>query len=501
MKKIGIFLLFCSVLTQDLNGYNADLVTPCSETLAYCPPNCGTDMGRTFMFTRPAYRNIVAQFSLWHDTIFPGCSKKKYGLQAVGSFQDSLANSKIRRYFLFDRLDNLSVKGDTAAPTPYARDVRAEWLGLPATFAGGMTVNPKQRQWSVLLEGYTSLEPWFPDSEFLRTFWIGIGLPIQGVKNDIRLTQTLVVGTTSDFPQDLVQALANPAWNFAKFGPAKTIIGAAELNFKCGVNFLDRDAFQIGMYSSFIFPLRGAANPEYVFSPFLGNNRHFGYSTGVLFQLPLNCNTQDYLCALFVEMEGIYFFRDIQQRTFDLKGKPWSRYLLFNAQDGRRNIPGVNVLTRSARVRAYCMGDFAFGLRFQEGGWEMEVAYSPWLRSRESVRLRKCFSSEVGIAGVGSVAGTGIPATASQSTIQAQAADDLDLKGNLTFVAIRDIDIETNSAAARGAINHRAVADIGYALASCSTDARIGVGAFVEIPQYNSDFTRWGAWGKMVVTF
>ncbi len=505
MKKILLCIVFCTWLQTTLS-YNTNLTTCCSENLAYCPPCCG--VARTFISTRPVYRNIAAQQSLWHDMIFNACEPHNVAFQALPLYQRSMSSRGVARYFLFDEApcgeddkNFLVVKGDAAiANNQYSRDIRAEWINLPSNFTGSFTVKPKQEQFGLWLEGYCSLRDFF-ETEFLKGFWIGVGLPVQYVKNSINLVEYLShtePAMRPIAPTNIVEALSNPAWNFAKFGPSKKIFSVAELDIKIGSNFLDRDGFQLGLYSTFVAPLHGYSDPEFVFSPSLGTNRHFGYGSGFLMQLPLTRDSDCCFIALFLEIENIYFFKDSQLRTLDLKSKTWSRYLLLVNRDGRTNIPAVNILTRPVRVRPYNKVDMATGLRSQMGGFEVEAGFDLWARGREDVRLKDCFPCDYGIQGVGFIDGTGVPATASLSTIGVLEPNDVDLiTRQQIFVPITDNDIELNSAAARGAINFRFHVAGGYTLYGPHALFFLGFGGFIEIPHYNTDFKRYGVWAKI----
>lgn len=506
MKKFLLLFIFCSYLQSTL-CYNTNLFTCCSENLAYCPPCCG--VARTFMWTRPIYRNIAAQQSIWHDVIFNACQPQNFAAQAIPMYEKSFTSRKVSRYFLFDDSpfgggddkNFLTVKGDAViAGNPNSRDIRAEWINLPSTFSGSFTVKPKQRQAAVWLETFYSLRDFF-DNDFLKSFWIGMALPIQYVQNSINLMEFPAQNSDTPrgiLPVNIAQALSNPAWNFAKFGPKRKLVNVAEWDFKLGSNFLDRDGFQLGFYSMFVAPLHGHANPEFVFSPYVGNNRHFGYGSGVLCQLPLTKNIEHCFIALFFEIENIYFFRDLQKRTLDLKSKPWSRYLLLVKNDGTINIPAVNILTRTCRVRPFNMVDMTTGFRYERCNFEAEIGFDLWARGREDIKLKECFLSEYGIAGVGFIDGSGLPATASESTISYLAPNDVDpISAAQIFVPITENDLELNSGGARGAINFRFHFAGGYTSYGPNALCFLGVGAFIEIPNYNTDLKRYGIWAKI----
>ncbi len=503
MKKI--LLLVCMVVMPlysiDFNNYSAvpDRVNVmCNEVFGYCHVSCLTD--RTFFWSRPVYRNIGAQKPLWQEFVFNTC--QSLALQIIPIYQQSAHDRDLAHYFLFNDQHNLLIKGDAVvANNPYSRDVRAEWLGLPSNFAGTFSVHPRQKQFGLWIEAMMPLGNCF-GYECLDSFWVGVALPYQMIENKVTPTQTPPINPGTTFPTDALEALSNPAYLFQKFDGKKKKNGLAEVDFKLGTNLLNRDYFQIGMYSMLVIPLRGSANQEFVFNPFLGNNGHFGFGSGVTFKLPLLCDPECQLFSFFAYFENIYFFRNHQKRTFDLIDRPWSRYLLLNNKEGGLNIPAMNILTRRVRARPYNMLDLYTGFDWELSNVQVEVGYGLWARGREQLKFADCFPADFGIAGVGFLSTTSaIPATASRSTIQEQAPNDVNFRGEQIFVPIRVEDLDIDSGAARGALAHRGHISVGYIYATESFAVLAGVGAFIEASQYSSALSNWGVWGKVGISY
>lgn len=500
MKKIWLLFLIVGMPVSAIDFLNysdvPDRLTTCNEVFGFCPLTCLSD--RTFFWSRPVYRNIGAQKPEWQEFVFN--TGQTAALQIVPIYQSSFGTRNLTKYFLFDDQRHLLIKGDNViAHNPNSRDVRAEWIGLPSNFTGTFSVHPKQKQFGIWIEGLLHLGSLF-DNEFFDYFWVGLAVPYQMIKNNVRPSQTPPINPSPTFPHDILEALSNPAYLFGKFDGEKERKSFAEIDFKFGTNLLNRDYFQIGMYSMFVVPLQGAARQDFVFDPFIGNNGHFGYGTGVTFKLPLICDAECQLFSFFAYFENIYFFRNRQKRTLDLIQKPWSRYLLLNSKEGGINIPAVNILTRHFRTRPYNMLDLFTGFDWEFNNLQVEIGYGLWARGREHLVLDDCFPANFGIAGVGFLSSaTAIPATASKSTINEQANNDLDFFGRPIFVPIRVEDLDFDSGAARGALSHRAHFSVGYIFAG-ELEGLVAVGGFVELSQYNTAITNWGAWAKVGIS-
>ena len=501
MKRLWLLLFIGSTPLWALDFLNfsdrAEKVTTCSEVFGFCPVTCLPN--RSFMFTRPVYHNIGAQKPLWQEFVFKCCQTA--AAQIVPIFQRSFGTRNMAKYFLFDNQLHLLVKGDDViSNNPSSRDVRAEWLGLPSNFTGSFSVHPRQQQFGLWIEALMPLRTLF-DNEFFDCFWLGMAVPYQIIENNINASETPPINPSPTFPHNIVEALSNPAYLFGKFGPKKKLASFAEIDFKFGTNLLNRDYFQIGLYSMFVMPLQKGVKQEFVFNPFIGNNRHFGYGTGVTFKLPLLCDTECQLFSFFAYLENIYFFRNTQRRTLDLIDKPWSRYLLLNSKEGAVNVPAVNIFTRRVRTRPYNMLDLLTGFDWEVGNVQVEIAYGLWARGREQLELEDCFPSDFGIAGVGFEPNSSIPRTASFSTISEQAPNDIDILGDPRFVRIRVEDLDLNSGAAQGALDHRAHFSVGYIYSEEAFECLLGIGGFVELSQYISSISNWGIWGKVGISF
>ncbi len=500
---LGLLLTMITQLTAELfppvqcgNDPQTVCRSLCFEELAYCPP---PDVPRSFLWTRPVYRNIASQDAgLWHDALNNYSTPQCFAAQAIGFYQKSIATRGINTFFLFDDKQNLSVKGDNVIDgNSNLRDVRAEWLQLQSNFIGSCRTKPVQSQIGFWLETKLDLSALFCH-DFFERMWIGLAVPFQIVKNNVQLRQTVASTPDPNFPNGLIGALNNPSFVYAKFGPAQNASGASELNFRLGTKLLDRDGFQIGFYSLFLLPLHTHAHPEFVFSPIMGNNRHFGAGSGLMFQLPINypCDT---LFSFVFEAESIYFFRNDQRRTFDLKKKPWSRYMLYNKVNGLSNIPGAHVLTRKVQIKPYNMIEAVGALRIDINSFQGEFGYHVWARGRETMKFIKPFPEKYGIAGTGVlIPGTNVQATASRSTIAHQSSNDINvLTGDPIFVTIKENDVELHTGASPAQISHMIYATLGWAAQWAEGDWMLNLGVYGEIPQYPTSMATWGLWGKL----
>lgn len=461
---------------------------------------------QSFMFTRPATHNLAMQQAQWHNHIYQKSGSVLGSLQIVPFYQktpgcDCDEGDEAAGYFLPNCKRSLIVAGDNVVLTT-ARDVRSEWFDIPNHgFNGKLSLSPQQKQYGVLLEYHQDIKR-FSDESLLEMFWASVTMPFVGVKNELHVQQRDVInpGTAAGLPKDIVEAVKQSRWRYGKLdNQALKQSGLTELKFRLGAALYAKKGFEVDVYNLLSAPMSGKQCPDFLFSPFIGNNGHWSIGAGVNFQFPLTRKDADYPLFFFFNAEHQFLIRNKQFRTFDLQGKPWSRFLLLNSSDGTQvNVPGVNVLTRRVTVKPDSFGDISTGLRVRSNSLEAELGYNLWAHGDERIHLRKTFCKEcreeipLGDFGIaGSVAGR----SASGSTIANQAADDG------AFVTLNELMLDLNSGAGRSAVTHRIHGSVGFGHNGESYDGFINVGVFYEHPQKNAALKMWGMWAKVGASF
>ena len=465
--------------------------------------DCDEYSSQTFMYPRPAVQNLVVRQTGWHNIIHERAGKALFATQMTAMYQKSIDFPELPQYFLFGKnccntKNSLLVMGDNVDENQKKyRNVRAEWLGLNENFSGGLSINPKQKRLAFFIEGNQSLAQFF-DSDFFKGYWIDILLPIVAVENNISLEQFDVhnAGTNANEPKDILEAFDQKAWHYGKMDGQRSRAALAEARITLGGTYLAENNFQLSYYSFLTFAAAKKDPAHYLFDTVIGNNGHHGMGAGGNFQIVLNRDNYDYDICFFLDLEHTFLFRSRQCRIFDLKGKPWSRYLQFNHKDRGPDLlePGVNVLTLSMRVHPYSSADFATGFRIKRGSFELEIGYNLWGHGDERLEFYPCEGIKEGYGIAGSLGET-TPKTASASTIDTLADNDA------SFTEITENDINFCSGIARSAINHRAYIALSSSSSGRKVDGMFCAGVFFEFPQLNSALKTWGLWGKVGAAF
>lgn len=454
-------------------------------------------VGRSFMFTRPTYESLCMNQAGWHSLIYNKKGSLGGSARAVGFFQQSLPLSRTAHYFMPFCTTTQLVAGINS---PYANNrniVAAEWVGLDSNFAGTLHINPIQQQSGVMIEYNQNLNT-IINSDYLDNYWISVSMPVSKVTNNLQATQNTITPSIG-FPSTVLEAFNQPAWDYGHIPPcarSRTLPG--EIRLKLGSWLISQDYYQCAYQSIFVIPTGNKPNAEFMFDPVVGNTLHAGVGGAIFFQIPLNYDTSSVAACFFLNLEGVFLIRNHQYRTFDLRGKPWSRYMLYNEKGpgGRTNIPGVNVLTRWAMVKPFGVFDFSTGWRFMADWLEVEVGYNVWGKDQEEVYYRAPLNDLcTSCYGEFGIAGSGPGKTAHCSTISEKKPDDL------MFKAVREVDIDFYSGAAGSILNHKAHLCINIIPQVCNHIFLANIGCFVDIAQKNGGLKSWGLWGTLGATF
>jgi hypothetical protein len=447
---------------------------------------------RSFMFTKPAYYNIVAEQALWHDIAYNKRGTLHGGIQVMPFFQRSIDLNRSARYFLIGGKTELLVSGDAVLQNIPIRDVRAEWLNLPANFQGTLSINPRQQQFGFTIEYNQDLKKWF-DVQFARDMYISIIAPVVCTQNNINLTQTNIANPGTTIPQDIIQAFDQPTWFYGKMTGKKHTTNLAELKILLGTTYESKNYLQVNYNSVLVIPVAKKQNAEFLFDPVVGNNHHMGVGAALNIQALLNRNPERVAFCWFLDLESVILIRNKQYRTFDLRGKPWSRFLQMNkiGAEPTTNVPGVNLLTRRATIKPFNVVDFAMGWRTKTKRAEFEAGWGIWGHGYERIDHLEPFNEIFGIAG------NQPGKTASRSTIAQQAPND----PNDTFVPITLFDVDAQSAANAGALNFRVFMSAGIISLGKKDDGILGLGWSIDLPYKNAMLQVWNVWIKLGATF
>ncbi len=239
-----------------------------------------------------------------------------------------------------------------------------------------------------------------------RGFWLSVSSPITHMKNNMNLTEVIVSDSDADTDLDpaavnnMIDALNQPEWNFGKITTcAMKKTGLADIELKVGYEWLQHEPAHMETYIGVIIPTANKQTGEFVFEPIIGRGKHAGIMFGSSLGLDIWENTAgDKMIRFELANHSEYVFDNTQVRSFDLKNKPWSRYIDMylneeQAQEASTNAdatlatPGINILTQHVKVTPGLAHNINSAFVFNCRTFEAEVGYNFFAKRAECVKL------------------------------------------------------------------------------------------------------------------
>ncbi len=322
---------------------------------------------------------------------------------------------------------------------------------------------------------------------------------------------------------NVVEAFRQPGWCFGRIDNAcakdcstKTKFG--DLTVRVGYETVNRDDVHLDSFIGFIAPTGNTPTGVNVFEPMVGHNHHWGFVLGSTFGLEIWCNEcGDMTVSGEFDFSISDFFTRKERRSFDLKYKPWSRYMQFYVNQAQAQLaadaaisdptfaltlhtPGIDILTQDVNVKPgyYRMFNAAFIL--DSACYEFEVGYNFFARQAECLKLACPFPTGAALKAIGVGAG----ATSPFQIINNDFSDNCtgtpvaDYTDNLITAA----DIDLDSAAHPATLTHTVYGSLAFQWDSaCNVPMYFAIGGSYEFSPDNVGLNRWMAWGKFGFAF
>ena len=346
----------------------------------------------------------------------------------------------------------------------------------------------------------------------------GGALPTKNANLTEALKGNNAVGTTAD---------SENTWSFGKIDGSRKRTSVADIELKIGYSYMDNDCCYFESYFGIQIPTSHRPNGEYVFEPLAGHNGHFALMTGwaSAFQLWSSCDGEKTLYSE-IEFNSRYFVSRNETRSFDLKEKPWSRYMpVYENQTAAENdtlTPGINVFTQELKVKPRFSHDINLGLVYNTCCFQGEVGWNFWARQAELVELKDpwltgnnapsipdcCNPSTVNRARNIRENFTAVclsSADADCSLVCQNANPDgtctlivpwQSATSTETYAPVTEQDLNLNSAAHPGAMSHTIYGSLGYKWDHWCYPPFVGIGGSYELTGENTALNRWMLWAK-----
>lgn len=374
-----------------------------------------------------------------------------------------------------------------------------------------------------------------------KGFWFEVSMPITHVSNKVNLSETVIspgggVNTSViSFAQpNMTTAFQQEKFNFGRIpcncndGLSKT--GLADVDLRIGYGWHQECMCHLESYVGVLIPTGNKVEACNIFEPIVGHEHHVGFEFGNAggFRVWANEEKEREIWTEFA-VHSIYLNKNTQRRSFDVRNKPWSRYLPVYCNYAAAQAAaaagagvnggagmytsGINVFTQDVEVSGRFQRTYNTAFVFNSSRFSAEVGYNFFARDAECVEL--CNWSGT-VAFLDCQAQTddqdgmsnywhGV-ANASRTINTCNNSDDGDVPtANLeTYYnnrVVKQADLDLNSAAAPCQNQHTLYANIGYRWDEANFPTFVSLGGSYEFSPDNAGLNRWFVWGKVGVSY
>jgi hypothetical protein len=351
--------------------------------------------------------------------------------------QSFRADGLIQCLFGADLIDKntLTITGTAATPTNITKDWMAENFYLPRDFKSTIHFSPKVQNFLVDFNLYVGLDEW------VKGLYFRIYGPVVNNRVTLSPCESIIEGGTQGYQPGFfspttvpTSALLPSALAFfngnttitvpniiaaplarAKIADEKhSTTGFAELRGELGWNYLHED-YHFGFNVQAAAPTGKRPHGEFAFETQVGNGKHWELGVGLSAHWTMWRSEDDERHFDFVfEADVTHLFNASQTRTFDLIGKPNSRYMLAekmnlkpttdlfgntaaggvvggtqaSSQFNAEYSPVANFSTREVNVSIGVQGDVVAMINYTHRGFSWDLGYNYWGMSHEHIQLR-----------------------------------------------------------------------------------------------------------------
>lgn len=326
-------------------------------------------------------------------------------------------------------------------------DWLADYFYLPTDFSSIVTFKPIIDNFIIDFEYYVQFDAWVPGLYFQ------LSMPLTHSRWDLRMHEEVInCGTHIDdygyfSPQKLTKFLDNftqyangcsidpiiqnlsdnPAVKDEVVIVAQPLLRAqmsserlirtrvADLRMFFGWDYIFcENQGHFGLDIQAAAPTGNAPKANYLFEPIVGNGNHWELGGGV-HGLIRFAQSEDYerSCCFYAEANVTHLFKTKQRRTFDLCGKPMSRYMLAQrmktkvednlvgvqngneiaptAQFGYEYAPVANLSSVDVSVSAAVQADIVALFNLTRKGFTWDIGYNFWGKTCDSIGCPEAF--------------------------------------------------------------------------------------------------------------
>ena len=455
LKQIlGLTLLAASGLVHANCTSNAG--TSCSDTTLgvdldglTCVPQTINEQAyaQTFFSLRPAHSDM-ARDMMGTDSRIHQFAKQEFNgdVSLALQWQQSTNSSNLGNWFFFNGTNTMTY-GPNWTPSDYGK-VDVNSLNFGVTASGSITASPRVQE---LIADFQLYLGW---DEFISGLWTRIGVPVNYVRTDMRLVDTVSTADANasypgyflqgDFNNGANGTLAVPvaynnlanAWvgnqtigdwagrENGNIDGRRTHTSVSGLVLELGYDVLRREHGHLGFSIRAVAPTGNEPTTNYLFDAVVGNTGCWEFGAGTTSAYELYSNSDDSTLKAYLNANVTHLFGRNQKRLMGLTGlrdggkastaatgtgstspSAGAQWLILaeyntNNQFNGTLISAADPLSLVVKIHNTIMADLGLTLKYTWGNYGFEVGYNFWARTKDIASAREVSAFSTGNYGV-----------------------------------------------------------------------------------------------------
>lgn len=516
-KSLGILLALVGTISpalgdNDINGSNGSC-------------DCKTQ-SHTFFSARPQYQSASPE----RVSLFRGDRSDARDNGWGGAFELTFFGGRSTRrdnlacFFTPFGKETLSVKEAPDATT----DLVAQNFNIVTNggnFESTISFAPRQSVFGLGMtyrQNLNNLMDWNCDD---NVWWFEISSPLTHIRNTMDLDEKVInngngvlevtgLAEGQVLVPNMVAAFKQSDWKFGKIDGSSKKTALADIELKVGYEWLNDECCGVESFLGILIPTGNKVKSEYVFEAIVGHNKHWGIMSGLSAYFKI-WNNECWDLFINLDQSSKYVFQRSERRSFDLKYKPWSRYLevyaSFDQATAANNLigtnanaarllatPGIDIFTQDLKIKPRFSHTMNMALLAKNNCWQVELGYNMFTRDAECAKLKNPWKEVAAIK-----AATGRGATNRARTINNDFANEVQDFGQTEYnnSVIKASDLDLNSATHPGLIAHTFYGAAGYNFDDMCYPMFVGIGGSYEFNKDNNTMSRFLGWAKAGISF
>lgn len=363
--------------------------------------------------------------------------------------------------------------------------------------------------------------------EFLRKpaqnkgWWFDVTTAIIDIRNSCGFCETIVdtgggadTVAAVDAVGSMAAAVAQPLWHFGKIS-MHTLhsVNISDIELKVGYEWLQHRPYHLESYVGILIPSGHETTGHFLFEPVVGYSNHPGVMFGSRSGFDLWYDeVHDLHMRMALTNHTQFLFEKEAYRSFDLKFKPWSRYMQMYANQAQAQraalsndphlaTPGINLLTRRLQVKPGVSNTLNTGFVLTHKKVQLEAGYNVYAKSSDTVRLATCWQEGPALKAAAGKGLTNPVRTIDGNPLTEQIQIPVDLYAQSH---IRQKDLDLQSATHPSMVLQTVYASVGYTHDAVVHPLFASVGGsytFANSETVTCCLKRWTIWGKCSIAF